>query len=138
MKNTDLMTIVVQGFYGNRTATQIKSEEFDAIMLGYLDLESFESFRDKEKIDRTSIRLPGKENLVLVYNKYEEENALIELQEFIQKVHITRARFNPTAVVPEKGIVLFSRCIACRINDAGEFVSLEDGDYQKVEKYLTA
>ena len=138
MRNNNLMTIVVQGFYGNKTTTQIRPEQFDAIMLGWLDFELFEKMRDKEKIDRTILRVPGTDNLVLVYNKYREEEDMHSLQSFIQEVYMTRSRFNPTAVIPEEGVVLFSRCIACRINEDGELTSLEPGDYQKVEKYLTA
>lgn len=138
MKNNDLMTIMAQAFYGNRTVTSICPEEFDAFMLGYLNFQMFEKMRDREKIDRTIIRLPGTENLVLVYNKYQEEESLKDLQDFIKKIHESRQRFNPTAVIPELGIVLFSRCVVCRTNNAGELISIEKGDDVTAVKYLTA
>ena len=69
MKNNDLMRIMVQGFYGNRSATKIRPEDFDSFMLGYQDAY----MSDNEKIDRTIISVPGSEHIVLVYNRYEEE-----------------------------------------------------------------
>ena len=138
MKKNDQIAILIQQFYGNRTMTFINPDEFDAIMLGCLDKKWFEERHDREKIDRTIIRVPDTENVVLVYNKYQEEERLKELQHFIQEVYKNRYRFNPSAVIPEMGIVLFSRCIACRINEDGALISLEKEDYPKVVQYLTA
>ena len=138
MKKNDNMAILIQHFYGNRTVTFISPDDFDAIMLGHLDTKLFEKTRAREKIDRTIIRIPDTENLVLVYNKYQEEECLNKLQQFIQDINKCKHRFNPSAVIPEKGIVLYSRCIACRIDEDGTLVSLEQEDCPKVVKYLTA
>ena len=138
MKKNDNMAILIQHFYGNRTVTFISPDDFDAIMLGHLDTKLFDKIRDREKIDRTMIRIPDTENLVLVYNKYQEEECLNKLQQFIQDINKCKHRFNPSAVIPEKGIVLYSRCIACRIDEDGTLVSLEQEDCPKVVKYLTA
>lgn len=138
MKKNDNMAILVQHFYGNRTVTFISPDDFDAIMLGHLDTQLFEKTRDREKIDRTIIRIPDTENLVLVYNKYQEEECLNKLQQFIQDINKCKHRFIPSAVIPEMGIVLYSRCIVCRIDEDGTLVSLEQEDCPKVVKYLTA
>ena len=138
MKKNDEMAILIQHFYGNRTVTFIDPDNLDATMLGYIDAELFDKTRDQEKIDRTIIRIPDTENLVLVYNKYQEEEHLKELQHFIQEVYKRKDRFNPSAVIPETANVLYSRCIACRINEDGALVSLEEEDCPKVVKYLTA
>ena len=138
MKKNDNMAILIQHFYGNRTVTFISLDDFDAIMLGHLDTKLFDKTRDREKIDRTIIRIPDTENLVLVYNKYQEEECLNKLQQFIQDTNKCKHRFDPSAVIPEKGIVLYSRCIACRIDEDGTLVSLEQEDCPKVVKYLTA
>lgn len=138
MNKEKQMTIIAQGLYGNRMMTSIDPEHFDALMLGYLDMGAYEFMRNEEKIDRTIIRVPDTENLVLVYNRFREEKRLRSLQEFIQTVKVDKfTRFNPSAVIPEKGIVLYSRCIACRITEEGELVSVEQGDYEKVCRYLT-
>ncbi len=138
MRNNNTIIIMAQAFYGNRTVTEITPESFDAFMLGHLDMELSELMRTKEKIDRTIIPVPGTENVVFVYNKYQEEKYLEYLQDFVQNIHKDHNRFNPTVVIPERGIVLYSRCIACRINEAGELTSLERDDCPAVVKYLTA
>ena len=66
MNKEKKMTIIAQGLYGNRMMTFIDPEHFDAIMLGYLNMDAYESMRDEEKVDRTIIRVPDTENLVLV------------------------------------------------------------------------
>jgi hypothetical protein len=138
MNKEKKMTIIAQGLYGNRMMTSIDPEHFDALMLGYLDMGAYEFMRNEEKIDRTIIRVPDTENLVLVYNRFREEKRLRSLQEFIQTVRINKFdRFDPSAVIPEKGMVLYSRCIACRITEEGELISVEQGDYEKVCRYLT-
>ena len=136
--NENKIPVLIQAFYGNRTVTFINPDHFDGIMLGYLNHELFEKSRahHNEKIDRTIVRLPGTENLVLVYNKYQEEEALNSLQEFIQELRMTDSRYNPTAVIPELGLVLYSRCIVCRMNENGELSGIEAGDTEKAVKYL--
>ncbi len=136
--NENKIPVLIQAFYGNRTVTFINPDHFDGIMLGYLNHELFEKSRahHNEKIDRTIVRLPGTENLVLVYNKYQEEEALNSLQEFIQELRRTESRYNPTAVIPELGLVLYSRCIVCRMNENGELSGIEAGDTEKAVKYL--
>jgi hypothetical protein len=116
MKNNSIY-IVAQAFYGNRTATEINSENIDRFILGYLD----SSIKITEKIDRTIVRVPNTENIVIVYNKYEEEK---------------HSNMNPLAIIPENNINIYSRCIVCRMNDNGEFESLESEDYDKFMKYL--
>lgn len=118
--------------------TLVAPEHFDEYMLGWLNHELFTEYYNKgrEKIHRTIVRLPGTENLVLVYNKYQEEEALNSLQEFIQELRRTDSRYNPTAVIPELGLVLYSRCIVCRMNENGELSGIEAGDTEKAVKYL--
>ena len=70
MKN-EIISIITQAFYGNRTGTEIRTDEVDRFILGHLD-----DFPFDDPIDRTIIRLPGSENLVLVYNKFAEQNEL--------------------------------------------------------------
>ena len=136
--NENKIPVLIQGFYGNRTVTLVAPEHFDEYMLGWLAHELFmESYnKGREKIDRTIVRLPGTENLVLVYNKYQEEEALNSLQKFIQELRMTDSRYNPTAVIPELGLVLYSRCIVCRMNENGELSGIEAGDTEKAVKYL--
>ena len=120
MNNTNKqINIVAQAFYGNRVGTEIKVNDMDRFILGYLD----SSLPVTEKIDRTIIKIPNEDGIVIVYNKYEEEEELNSGHEL-----------NPLAVIDD--IKIYSRCIACRINNDGEFESLRADDYEEVVKYF--
>lgn len=116
--------IIAQAFYGNRTRTEINRKDVDRFILGYLD----ESVNMTEKVDKTIISVPNTDNIVIVYNKYQEEECLN------RKNNGHKAK--PLAVIPENNIKIYSRCIACRINEDGELESLQSGDFGKVKKYL--
>ncbi len=126
-----LIRIVSQAFYGNRTGTEIRPEKIDRFVLG--DLDSDRPLLEGQKIDRSVIKLPGSDNVVLIYNKYEEEKAIIRKDKYFK---IDGYIMKPYAVIPEMGIELFSRCIACRMDPDGTLQSLERDDYDILWKYL--
>lgn len=116
----NLMSIVAQGWYGNRTGTEVRKEEID-------------SFICNKTPDRTIIPIPNTENIVIVYNKYNEEEWQTRKNELFATENY---QLKYTVYIPEKNIKLYSRCIVCRIDNEGELVSLEKGDYEKFVKYL--
>ena len=134
MNNTltkhNLITIMTQAFYGNRTCTQIRLEELDHFVLGHLD----SSITVTDPIDRTIIKFPNTDNLVLIYNKHQEKERLAEIEFFRMKDNY---HAKPLATIPELGIVLYSRCIVCRLNEQGELQSLQNDDYKKFIHYLS-
>lgn len=125
----DVIRIVAQGFYGNRTVTDIYKNEVDNFILGHLDNPSTVT----EKIDRTIINVPNADNIVIVYNKYEEEKELNRKEELLRDKNY---ELKPLVVIPEENIILYSRCIVARINEHGELVSLEADDTKKFMEYL--
>ena len=104
-------------------------DHIDRFILGYLD----NTLPVTEAIDRTIVHLPGSDSLVLIYNKYEEEES-----KKLKKRAWDEAKYviKPLASIPEMGLVIYSRCIACRMNAAGEFQSVENEDFEILEKYL--
>ena len=125
----DHINIITQAFYGNRTCTEICTENIDRFILGYLD----NSLPVTETVDRTIVRLPGYEHVVLIYNQYEEEES-----RRLKKRAWNEARYviNPLATIPEMSLEIYSRCIACRMNTTGEFLSIEKEDFDILGKYL--
>ena len=71
MKN-ELISIISQAFYGNRTGTEIRRENIDRFILGY----QTDDFDVTEPVDRTIVHLLGSDTLVLIYNKHREEERL--------------------------------------------------------------
>ena len=124
-----LITVMAQAFYGNRVITEIRPDEIDSLVLGLVDAK----FMKDEKIDRTVIPVPGTDHVVLVYNRYREEKE----KERWEKLFRERGRaWKPFARIPELGIELYSRCIACRMDENGMPQSLQKEDYEVLMKYL--
>ena len=92
-----------------------------------------DSLSVSEKIDRTVVRIPNTENLVIVYNKYEEEARRADKQSYWES---DGYELKPLAVIPQIGLEIYSRCIACRMNQQGQFESLQEQDYDLVMGYL--
>ena len=86
-----------------------------------------------EPVDRTIIRLPGSDNLVLVYNKYQEEERLVDKERALREDNYI---LKPVASIPEANLDIYSRCIVCRMNADGVFESLGEGDYEIWGRYL--
>ena len=123
------INVVAQAFYGNRTGTMINLDDVDSFILGNLDGINM----PYEKVDRTIINLPNMDNVVIVYNKYQEEHDLKRKEDLFKN---NNYKLKPTAIIPEYDMELYSRCIVCRINENGELESLQDGDYEKFVNYL--
>lgn len=128
MKN-ELICIISQAFYGNRTGTEIRRENIDRFILGY----QTDDFDVTEAIDRTVIHLPGSDNLVLVYNEYQEEERLKVKERALREDNYV---IKPLAAIPELNLEIYSRCIVCRMNADGVFESLAEGDFKIWDRYL--
>ena len=134
MKNREVVrqnniSILAQAFYGNRTGTEIAIDDMDCFILGHLDGKLME----KDRVDRSIINIPGTDNIVLIYNKYQEEKK----REYVEELKMKKEyEYKPLAIIPELGLELYSRCIVCRMNVAGEFESLKEDDFDKFIDYL--
>lgn len=128
MKN-ELICIISQAFYGNRTGTEIRRENIDRFILGY----QTDDVDVAEAIDRTVIHLPGSDNLVLVYNKYQEEERLKVKERALREDNYV---IKPLAAIPELNLEIYSRCIVCRMNADGVFESVCESDYEIWGRYL--
>ena len=85
------------------------------------------------KIDLPIGRVPGSDNLVLVYNKFREEKRLREKERLLE---VENYELKPLAIIPELDLTLYSRCIALRMDKDGNFSSLQNGDGRILVKYL--
>lgn len=121
--------VIIQAFYGNRTATETREEDVERLILGY----TCSDLPVKEPIDRTLIPIPGYDNLVLVYNRFQEEKQREYARELFERDGYAA---KPLAFIPEEGIEIYSRCLVCRVND-GKLESLQAEDFQSgFMKYL--
>ena len=128
-KRNDMIAIIAQAFYGNRTGTKVRVDELDRFILGYLDGHITVS----EPIDRTIIQIPGTDNVVLIYNKHQETERLEDKQRYYEEDGYV---LKPLAAIPELGLEIYSRCIACRMDKEGKLQSLQPEDYEMLMQYL--
>lgn len=115
--------------YGNRTGTEMRRENIDRFILGYQS----DDLVVTEPVDRTIIRLPGSDNLVLIYNKYQEEERLKVKERALREDNYV---IKTLASIPELDLEIYSRCIVCRMNAVGGFESLGEGDSEIWGRYL--
>lgn len=115
---TGAIWIMAQAFYGNNVFTEVREEDIDRFILGHLDSK----LPVTEKIDRTIVNIPNTNGLVVIYNKYQEEES---------------KSMNILAKIPEENLEIHSRCIACRIDD-GKLASLNSDDVKTIKKYFVA
>lgn len=113
--------IIIQHFYGNKTYTEIDVDRIDTILQGIIDSSIV---KPKYEFDRTIVHIPNTDNLILVYNKYQEDDM--------------RKRYTDykSAYIPEIDLTLYSRCFVCRMVN-GEFESILPEDASKFMKYLS-
>ena len=123
VKNNDLISVLIQAFYGNRVRTFLTNDEIDDML---------RSVKPYNQVNRTFIKLPDTE-CYLVYNKYREEYTLKQNEKWLKEEGYVA---KPLGFVPELGIEIYSRCIVCRRDEQGELKSLEKDDYAEVIKYL--
>lgn len=127
--NRKVLTVMAQAFYGNRVITETTPDKLDALVLGYIGIMPSKD----EMIDRSIIHVPGSDQVVLVYNRYREEKERARCEKLVSETGYVK---KPLAAIPEKGIELYSRCIACRMDEDGTLQSLQPGDCKMLMKYL--
>ena len=127
---SDDIFIIAQAFYGNRTGITIKTDHLDRLILGYTG----DDFDIKEPVNRTIVKIPETDNLVIIYNKYQEE---LELKHKETLLKADNYVLKPLAFIPTERIEIYSRCIVCRMNENGKLDSLQHEDLENVWKYLS-
>ena len=108
----------------------IQKKDLDRIILGYTS----EGMMENEFVDRTIVKFPNTDKLVMIYNKYQEEVKLLEKARLFRE---EQYKLKPVAFIPEENVEVYSRCIVCRINEAGKVESLQKDDMDKILKYLS-
>ena len=117
---------------GNGTeVTTMQKEAVDYFILGYTGLPREGVVN--EQIDRTIVRIPNEDNLVVLYNKHLEEREAQRKQEVLAENNYV---LMPTIHIDEIGLNLYSTCVVCRLAEDGSVQSICAEDYAKFRQYL--
>lgn len=124
----ELIGVIMQALYGNRTYMELDEKELDRVLQGCLtDRISLDY-----KIDRTIVEIPDSP-CVIVYNKFQEEEMLKQVERWKEEEDYIAT---PLAIVKEKKIEIYSRCFMCRRNENNELCSILEEDSNLIMKYL--
>ena len=142
MKKNDRIFIVAQQFYGNRTGTEINREDINFFLEGILSPELFPD--EDNTVDRRIIRVPNTDNIVIVYDQNQEDYYVnVKFPKHYARnaekyKEQTGGEFTMqvSCKIPELDFEIHTRCFACRIDENGEFQSLENGDGEKFTQYF--
>ena len=127
---TEKIYVLMMGFYGNRTVVDMPREKlenksndinFEHMILGILDKVAITG---DEKFDTTILSIPNTNNLVILYNKYQEEEVK------------ARKQTKPLISIPTENIEIYSRCAICRQENDGKLNSIEPQDMNTILNYL--
>lgn len=136
-----LISVIAQGFYGNRTETQIERSKVKSFLRGYL---SSELPCEESQVEISSVKVPESENIVIVYDLNQEREYMeVKFPEQFKKYGAeyfadTRKEMIPhiTCEIAELGFKIHTRCFACRIDETGELQGLENDDGEKFINYF--
>ena len=144
-KKNDRIFIIAQFFYGNRTGTEITLDWVDNFLRGQISRELFGP-KDAQDVVRKTVRVPGPENIVIVYDQTQEDRYVNE--DFPRYYAEDAADYfahcgkelqmHVSCEIPEIGFKIHTRCFACRMDEAGNLQSLEENDYKQFIHYFPA
>lgn len=143
-ENKNYISIVAQYFYGNRTGTQISRDDVDYFLRG--DISGAHDPRKIPDVVRKCVRVPGTENVVIVYDQTQEDAYVnVEFPELLASEgaeYLARwgeeLKMLVSCEIPEIGFKIHTRCFACRMDATGLLQSLENTDYERFIQYFPA
>ena len=135
----DLIFVVAQQFYGNRSGTKIERDKVDYFLHGYLDYSL-----KKPTTDLKIVHVPSSEHVVIVYDQLQEDEYVnitfpktyAEHGAEYKKDTGKELTMHVSCEIPEINFKIHTRCFACRIDHNGNLCSLLEGDGKFVEKYF--
>lgn len=139
------IAIITQHFYGNRTGTEIGLDWVDNFLRGQISCELFAP-EDVQDVVRKTVRIPGSENIVIVYDQTQEDRYVNEIfpETYAREGAEYLERWGEELVmhvsceIPEIGFKIHTRCFACRMDKNGILQSLEEDDYKQFIHYFPA
>jgi len=143
VKNKDLISIIVQCYYGNRTGTEINRNEVKKLLMGDPLKPTQEEL---DSVNVQTILVPNTKNIVIVYDKNKEDeyvnNTFPQLYAREGADYLERwgEELTPyiSCSIPEMNIELHTRCFACRIDEDGILQSLQNDDWKTFIHYFPA
>ncbi len=137
--------IISQFFYGNRTGTEVERDWVDHFLRGHISREHYSPI-DVQNVVRKTVRVPGSENIVIVYDQTQEDRYVnVEFPEIYAEdgaEYLARwgeeLKMHVSCEIPKIDFKIHTRCFACRMDENGVLQSLEGDDYKQFIHYFPA
>lgn len=137
--------IISQFFYGNRTGTEVERDWVDHFLRGHISREHYSPI-DVQNVVRKTVRVPGSENIVIVYDQTQEDRYVnVEFPEIYAEdgaEYLARwgeeLKMHVSCEIPEIDFKIHTRCFACRMDENGVLQSLERDDYKQFIHFFPA
>lgn len=137
--------IISQFFYGNRTGTEVERDWVDHFLRGHISREHYSPI-DVQNVVRKTVRVPGSENIVIVYDQTQEDRYVnVEFPEIYAEdgaEYLARwgeeLKMHVSCEIPEIDFKIHTRCFACRMDENGVLQSLEGDDYKQFIHFFPA
>lgn len=142
MESSKVINVVAQQFYGNRTGTEICTDQIDYFLKGILSPELFPG--EDQMVDRRIVQIPNDDHIVIVYDQNQEDE-YVKIQfpaiyasdaEAYKKRWGEELKMHVSCEIPEIGFKIHTRCFACRVDRTGELQDLEPSDIEKFIHYF--
>ena len=114
----ETVTVLAQGYYGNRTLVTVKKDRVDREIFGI-------GYSDS---DKSCIYLSNE--VAIVYSRSGEETCLKRMAEN------RKFERKPLCTIPEKNIKLYNTCFLCRVDENGGYTDLKKEDFDLVKEYF--
>ena len=142
MNKEDTIYVVAQQFCGNRTGTSIERARIDHFLRGHMS--DIFGPKDVEDVVLKTVRVPGSDKIVIVYDQTQEEEYVnVEFPEIYAMSGASykerwgeELKMPVSCEIPEIGFKIHTRCIACRMDENGVLQSLEKDDFEKFLHYF--
>lgn len=125
----NVIHVMVQAFYGNCVITMVDTKDADRLIHGNPTFMY-------EKVDRKTVRVPDHENLVILYDAGEEERLRERFAKLMKERRTESGGPKPLCVIPEYSLELYSRPLACRMDESGKLLSIEQEDIEIICRYF--
>ncbi len=140
----ELLMYIAQTIYGNQMFPEIPEDQIDEVLekgatsrcvdLPFVTNDGIDI--DQLLQDLTFVRLPNTDDLVLIYSEIKEKETRKYFRAMKEKGKLNPNWDKPLADIPEIGLKLYSCFMVLHMTENGEVYSLEDGEAEKIMKYM--
>lgn len=140
--SNESIKVMAQHLYGNRSINHIHPLTIKPLLIGIYDYRKFSN----QEVDLKIVKVPNSNNVVIIYDQIQEDiylnpNLTLKQKQDLIWFNSYRVRSDKeliTCEIKEIDFKIHTNCIACKMDENGQFKSLEDCDILLLLNYFVA